>query len=109
MRELQFESREILNCYEDDYVVDMVIRDDYYKDDLARIIKKEIKHFDKEDQVVYNDINDPNILINAYRMDFGDSEIISLLVENGLSHDIACLIDDDYSAQTYEPEYDYDR
>lgn len=77
-----------LDMFSDEDIFWAVYRDDYTRDILAEEIRKIIPEMDKEDQVLFNDLNDNNILIKAHKDLFDVSVTVGLLVDNMYKSDV---------------------
>ena len=93
--------RDIIDMYDEKFIVDVLIDDGYYVDVMAENIREIIPEMDKEDQDLYNDLRDDKIIINAFRDLVGDSELVSLLADAGYAYDIVRLIERDYIDEDY--------
>jgi len=94
--------KDILNFFTDDEIYWSVYRDEFYRDILSDLIRSSIKDMDKEEQVLFNDINDNRILLEAHRDIFGTSETIALLLDNGYLTDLAQITAENYGGNIHD-------
>jgi hypothetical protein len=88
--------QEILNCFTDAEIFWAVYRNDYLNPILAGEIRKIIPQMDREDQVLFSDLNNNDILLTAYNDLFGSSEAVSLLLDNDYLREVVVAVVDDF-------------
>lgn len=81
-----------LNMFSDDDIFWAVYRDEYTRNILADEIRKLIPEMDKEDQVLFNDLNDNRILVKAHKDLFDVSATVGLLVDTLYKNDILDVV-----------------
>lgn len=81
-----------LNMFSDEDIFWAVYRDDYARDTLATEIRTIIPDMDIEDQILFSDIQDNNILITAYKELFETHSAVDLLLDALRENDILDIV-----------------
>jgi len=79
--------------FSDEEIVSLMVKDIYYVKVISDLIVNDIHEHEIEG---FEDIYDMNIRVRKFRDEQGDDVVLELLEKNGYTHDMCCLISDEY-------------
>lgn len=100
--------KEIINYYDVEYVIDAVIRSDYYRGVLLDTIKKEISFMDEDDKNFFSQHDNGKMMINLFRESEGSKRLLNLLLDEGYAIDIVGVLEEDMNVILLDREDERD-
>jgi hypothetical protein len=94
--------KEIIDLYDSEYVIDAVIRSDYYRGVLLDTIKTTISFMDNEDKEFFSKHDDGRMMLNLFRESEGSRIMLNLLLEAGYARDVVGVLEEDLNIALLE-------
>jgi hypothetical protein len=87
--------KEIIDLYDPEYVIDAVIRSDYYRGVLLDTVKSEVSFMDNEDKEFFTKYDDGKTMLKLFRESEGSRTMLNLLLEAGYARDVVGVLEED--------------